>query len=422
MGTAVPPITVTLGVSSPPPWVKVTGRVTGLSRAANVVPRVMLTEGAVPGILSAGLSGILAGAFPAEREGAPIGADGSFTFPMVLPGTYTMTISPSPRTPAPSATVYVGRKDVDGVQIVVPVTKCVQGRAVVEGDGPIPNLRFAIAPPATPSSATTAFITPRADGRFGILLTEGEQRMTLAPTSLPSGYTLKAFNYGSVDLLRDPLRLSGTDNESLLLTLAAAPGSWANVSGRVTGIDPTARPYRLQMTDPRELFAVVQPDGSFNFGKVLRGNHRISLSSLGGIPASQPLLVAGQDIPAFEFAAPPQKEVVGQATVEGGGLQFASFDMVLRGSAAGAVAVHVTTSNTGNFKIALPEGESQVSVTGVPVGAIKSLNYGDLDLLKGTLRVSRTDTAELRVTLAAGTRGGILGGILSPGPNECGVQ
>ena len=165
---------------------------------------------------------------------------------------------------------------------------------------------------------------------------------------------------------------------------------------------------------------MVQPDGSFGLGKVLRGNHTVSL--LGGIPVSKSLVVAGQDITTFELAAPPQKEVVGHITQEGGGQEFVSFDLVLRGSAAGSVSLHASAGRDGNFKLALPEGESQVSVSGVRPGTIKSLHYGDVDLLKEPLRVSRTDTAELRVTVAAGTRGGVLGGVLSNGPNGCDIS
>jgi hypothetical protein len=403
---AVPPITITLGVSSPPPWVKLSGRVTGLPRTSSGSPRVQLSSGSS-----------LVG-----RLEAPIGADGSFMFPAVLPGTYTASIFPTPAVAPKNTSIYVGRTDVDNIQIVIPVTKCVPGRAVVEGDGPIPNLNFSFAELAgnAASSVSTATVFPLADGKFGILLPEGEHRMTLLPTSLPPGYSLKSFTYGSVDLLRSPLQVSSADSPLLLLTFAADPGSWANVSGRVTGIDPTARTYRVQLTAQRGLVAVVQPDGSFNFGKVLRGNHTIALTSPGGIPVSKPIVVAGQDITAFEFTAPFQKEVVGHVKTEGGDQRFISFDLVLRGS-AGSVAVNVSARPDGNFKIALPEGESQVSVSGLPTGAVKSLTYGDADLLKGPLRVSRTDTAELQVTVAAGTTGRVLGGVLSYGPNACGM-
>jgi hypothetical protein len=407
-GTAVPPITFTLGVSSPPPWVKVTGRVTGLSSTPGAAPRVTLSGGASLG----------------EAASAPIRPDGTFEFPMVPAGTYTASVFPTPALGPRNTSIYVGRTDVDGIQIVIPATKCLPGRAVVEGDGPIPNLNFSLAElpgNAAASNVSTASVSPLADGKFGVLLPEGERRVTLRPNSLPSGYSLKSFTYGSVDLLRDPLRVSSADSSSLLLTFAADPGSWANVSGRVTGVDPTARTYRVQLTDPRDLLAVVQPDGSFSFGKVLRGNHTMSLTSLGGIPVSKPIVVAGQDITAFEFTAPAQKEVAGHVTTEGGGQRFVSFDLVLRGSAAGSVAVRVSAGPDGNFKVALPEGESQVSLSGLPTGAVKSARYGDADLLKGPLRVSRTDTAVLQVTVAAGTTGTVLGGIRNYGPNACGM-
>jgi hypothetical protein len=47
-GAAVPPIRITLGVSSPPPWVKVSGRVMGLPRNPGVAPRVRLSGGPTP--------------------------------------------------------------------------------------------------------------------------------------------------------------------------------------------------------------------------------------------------------------------------------------------------------------------------------------------------------------------------------------
>jgi hypothetical protein len=201
----------------------------------------------------------------------------------------------------------------------------------------------------------------------------------------------------------------------------------------VTGIDPTARTHRVQIADQRGALTfstIVQRDGSFSFGKLLRGNYTVSLSSVGGIPVSKPLFVVGQDITAFELAAPPQREVAGHITLEGGVLQSAGFDVVLRGNTAGSVTLRVYAGPDGNFKIPLPEGESQVSVYGILGGAaIKSLYYGDVDLLKEPLRVSRTDTAQLRVTLAAGTGGGVVGGVLggiltdaTNGSNACNVS
>ena len=397
-GTAVPPITLTLGVSSPPPWVKVSGRVVGL-RSTGATPNVSL-------------SGV--GALTQITE-AHVNPDGTFEFPMVLPGTYTAQIVPPVSNP-PRVTVMVGHKDVEGLQIVIPLMKCVPGRAVVEGDGPIPNLSFRL--PTSPDQVSALSVVPPDHGQFGILLPEGERRITFNTQSLPPGYTLKSFTYGSVDLLRDPLNIVSADSSQLLLTFTAAPGSWAKVSGRVTGIDTKARTYQVSIPGLRLLQSNVQPDGSFSIEKVLRGNYTLSLTSLGGIPASKPIAVTGQDITGLEFVAPPQKEVTGHVTTEDVGQRFASFNLLLRGS-AGSVGIYVSAGPDGNFKVALPEGESQVSVSGVPANAVRSLTYGGVDLLKAPLRVTRGDTAELQVTLAAGTVGGVFGGILNSGPNSC---
>jgi hypothetical protein len=122
-----------------------------------------------------------------------------------------------------------GRNDVDNFDFVIPVTRCVPGRAVVEGDGPMPQvLTFSY---GAPRKSSGVFIAPLVGGRFSIRLPEGEWRMTLATPFY--GYTLKSFTYGSVDLLRDPLRLSSTDTAQLRVTVAAGTGG--GVVGGVLG-------------------------------------------------------------------------------------------------------------------------------------------------------------------------------------------
>jgi hypothetical protein len=318
--------------------------------------------------------------------------------------------------------IYVGRTDLSGVQIAVPVTKCVPGSVTVEGDGPIPALFFSLAGLSNTGTSrpSSAIVFPRSDGSFRVLLPEGERRITLNTQSLPSGYSLKSFTYGSTDLLRDPLRVSGADSSSLALTFAAAPGSWSDVSGRVTGIDPTVRTYTVQMNQ-RDMVARVRPDGSFSFFKVLRGSHAVELTASGGIPVSKSIVIAGQDIVGFEIAAPPQREVVGRMTMEGGGLRFVSFDLVLTGQ-GGTMSIRASAGTDGVFKIALPIGESKVSVRGIAPASLKSLTYGSTDLLKEPLRVSATDAAELRATVATGTTSGggvVVGGVFGDGPNSC---
>ena len=390
-GADATPITITLGVSSPPPWVKVSGRVTGITNVSPVAPRVTLLGGGT------------------ESLETTVRSDGTFEFPMVLRGTYTARITPAPAA-LPAVSVFVLNKDVADVQIDVPVMKCVPGRVIVEGDGPIPGVTFSF---AGASSSSIAVVTP-GPGEFGILVPEGERRVSLTST-LPAGYLVKSLTYGSQDLLRNPLKMTSADSSELLLTFAAAPHSWGNVSGRVTGIDPSARKYRVAMTGliPREV--PLQPDGSFEFRNVLRGNHTLSLNSSDGIPVSKTIVVADQDMTAVEIAAPPQKEVVGRVMVEGSRPGFFYFSLTLRGS-SGTRYVSPAVASDGTFKVVLAEGESVVSLSGVAANAVKSFTYGDADILKEPLRVSRTDTAELRLTLATGTTTQVLGGIAGAPP------
>jgi hypothetical protein len=73
-----PRIDVTLGVASPAPWVKLSGRVTGLTASAVRPDTVTIASDRLAGPLV-----------------ASIAADGSFEFQMVLPATYRATLTPA---------------------------------------------------------------------------------------------------------------------------------------------------------------------------------------------------------------------------------------------------------------------------------------------------------------------------------------
>jgi formylglycine-generating enzyme required for sulfatase activity len=101
-------LVVSLGVSSPPPWVKVRGKVTGSGGAKAPVTAIEISGQSLTGPLT-----------------ATVLADGSFEFPTVPAGTYRARPSPSagyfPRT------VVVGRSDVTDMEISPPTTKDLAG-------------------------------------------------------------------------------------------------------------------------------------------------------------------------------------------------------------------------------------------------------------------------------------------------------
>lgn len=75
--TGIPPIEVTLTVSSPSPWVKVRGKVTGMNPSSARVQEIKITTNALLDALT-----------------TTVNADGSFEFPAVLPGTYQAQLTP----------------------------------------------------------------------------------------------------------------------------------------------------------------------------------------------------------------------------------------------------------------------------------------------------------------------------------------
>jgi hypothetical protein len=75
-----PEIRVTIGAPSPPPWVKVSGRVTKLE-GAKVKPTTITLSSTPP--VSPDLT-------------TTIHPDGGFEFPMVLPGNYSVRLAPQP--------------------------------------------------------------------------------------------------------------------------------------------------------------------------------------------------------------------------------------------------------------------------------------------------------------------------------------
>jgi TonB family protein len=219
VGTPTPPIVLTLGVDSPPPWVKVSGRVTGLSRQI-VGPRLTLS-----------------GAFLPDVPDTAIDANGSFEFPRVLPGTYTARMTPA--IPVPATTVVVpSGKDLSGIEIIIPALKELTGRIVVEGPSQMaPRLTFNLSEPsgrASPLGNLSSVGIPQPDGTFKVMLPEAEHRVSLNA----AGYSVRSLTYGSTNLLRDPLKISGTDSQELQVTLVPLPpGSSPGVVGGVlTGV------------------------------------------------------------------------------------------------------------------------------------------------------------------------------------------
>ena len=165
-------LSITLGVSSPPPWVKVSGRVTGGSATS-----VTMTGGASPETLT-----------------AAVGPGGTFEFPMVLPGNYSARTLPAVVL-AGTTPVTVGSTNLTNLELRIPASKDVRGKITVKGNVPMPRLVLSMAavgttaPAATgttvsivngvavvgPAGSVSVPTNPGPDGTFRVTLPDGER-------------------------------------------------------------------------------------------------------------------------------------------------------------------------------------------------------------------------------------------------------
>jgi hypothetical protein len=183
------PIVVTLGVSSPPPWVKVSGKVINVPRGSQLV---------------------LVGTYGVENVNVTPYPDGTFELPMVLPGPYQARITPP--IPAPPVLLVIPSKDVADVQIALPALREISGRVTVEGGSSrLLYLSIVIANPIAHLSSVVA----DTDGRFKVTLPEGDSRVSVNV----AGYAVKSLTFGAADLLKDPITITATSADELGVTL-----------------------------------------------------------------------------------------------------------------------------------------------------------------------------------------------------------
>ena len=183
-------LVINLAVNGPPPTVSVSGRVTGI--APGQVRRISLRE-PTGGELSAALE-------------TTVGADGTFTFPKVLPGNYIVYMRLLVQT-----RVTVGNTDVTGLIVAVPQDILVAGHVIAEGAQNVP-------PPVITLEGNGKAATSNRTGTFILSLGKGENSISVR--NIPAAYRLKAITYGDVDLQKQPLKLDGPANWDIIVRLA----------------------------------------------------------------------------------------------------------------------------------------------------------------------------------------------------------
>ena len=387
-------LAITLGVSTPPPWVKVSGHVTG---------------GAATGVS-------LSGTALAETLTAPVGRDGQFEFPTVLAGTYTARTVPNVVL-APTTSLTVGPTNVANVEIRIPPTRQISGKITVRGNVPVPRVIFSLAngTAAAPINisqgvvlGTTGSVSVptnvRADGMFTVTLPEGERAISILPSSLPAGYSVNSFTYGSVDLLKNPIRVALADTAEIAIAVDATTVKPHNISGKVTGLLNT-QGVRVVLQGGNlgpGVESAISSDGSFGFTDVLPGNYSARLS-LSGHVVTASVSVGNNDVTNLVINYPRLFSIGAHVLVEGDGAESVSVPQITLNATSTTGAVISSSSASGTptpLVLTLPDGEHRISLRSVPPGyTLKSIQYGAIDLQKAPLKIDGPITWEIVVRL-----------------------
>jgi hypothetical protein len=155
---------------------------------------------------------LVTGELDSNPQMAEVNSDGSFEFSRVAPGKYLAELRILDGTTL-SEEVVVVDKDVSGVELSVPKILEIAGKVILEGGGDVPAFFFRMERPAFGRMTYSA--RPDRDGSFKANLPEG-MHITIQGFN-PNKYTLKSVTYGSVDLLKDPLKAGGSE---MIITFA----------------------------------------------------------------------------------------------------------------------------------------------------------------------------------------------------------
>jgi hypothetical protein len=146
---------------------------------------------------------------------APVNEDGTFEFLRVTPGSYSVVI----RGVAAVTRIEVGEKDVTGIELKVPLRYEVTARIVVERNGKFPNAPVGVFFEGSDRRGSQAQFLSEAP--IKILFLEGIYRPM--PNDIPQGYTVTSIKRGSLDMMKEPLKIPSDDTSEIIVTISSQP-------------------------------------------------------------------------------------------------------------------------------------------------------------------------------------------------------
>jgi hypothetical protein len=245
-----------------------------------------------------GQTATLSGSRVDDLLSAPVDANGNFEFGRVPPGVYLLSLFPPPPGLA-GVVLRIDAADIAGVELVPPPTRTVSGRIVAQDGGPIPR---AILGFYNPQSYVGSPIN--ADGSFSVKLHSARHRIDMG--GMPVGYSIASVRSGPADVSQG-FEVGNADVSGIVVTVAG-PNPAPRIQGKISGL-PAARlsSTKVELTGPivGSLEAQVQPDGSFEFPRVVKGLYSLRLPQ---VPEFAPmnLAVISSDVTQANVSVPPR--------------------------------------------------------------------------------------------------------------------
>jgi hypothetical protein len=259
------------------------------------------------------------------------------------------------------------------------------------------------------------------DASFTQQLPKGTYRVGVL--GLNDRFEVLSLTYGSVDLRKEPLRITADSSSTLKLSLGVKPVRRVKVSGRVVGTRNAEILSRAQVVLSGALHhqTSVDRDGRFTLKDVPSDTYLVYNSTNSSVYRGEArvstVVVRDADVDGVEVPAlpAPMKSVRGRIVVEGDVPRPVVALTVRPNIDAGPPYVHPYTRKSndpearfniqsdGYFTLDLPEGRHRLRIDGFPdsLYRLKSVQYGSENLKDGLLQIGGGNPKEILITFTS---------------------
>jgi len=374
-----------------------------------------------------------------------VAADGSFEFPHVISGPYSIEADPAPG--MRPVTLNVDRDT--NIELRLPRLVEIDGSFVVDEGGRLPAFLNAGQDPAAVSfmGQDDANEVVGLDGTFKVFVPEGEYEIRF--NGLPAGFYLKSLMNENVDLRTRNFKAVLSDKPSpIVATIRESKG--VQFAGRIFGLpanddaDNVGQVLLSGLVSSTKVSTSTESDGSFSFPTIMPGAYLARVSFPGAL-ASPPISVEvpDQNTKDFEIALPPPREIHGRITVDGGGptprfalyagrVSDAESTQVMSAqneqggrTSAQILRIDVSALPDGTFSFKIPQGSYRAGAVPGSIATpyvMQSLSFGGTDLQTHPMKIGdRSDELQVSFRVAqenpwARISGHVLGMSPSTGP------